>query len=178
MNVFLKLLSAVLALVLFFQCSSPKPASESSATASAAEPERKYADSLAQLTQILITSLKNKDANTYESYCFTLEQEEAIADMLTDEKKQKYFKREFGFSLHEELAYFENITKYIEKVGIDLDKIDYTLVEAVDYNRANYAPINLKEVIIPIIQEGVERDIVFVAIENDGKWYFTSELSL
>jgi hypothetical protein len=140
--------------------------------------ERKYANSLEELNDILLKSLKENDKSTYLSYCFTEEQEESIADLLTDEKKQKKFKREFGFSLHEEAAYFENIVKYIKKTNIDLSKIDTKQIEIFDYDPANYAPINLKEVLIPIVQEGIERDIVYVAINIDGKWYFTSELSL
>lgn len=136
------------------------------------------ADSLEQLNTILLKALKEKDKTTYLSYCFTSEQEEKISQVLQDPKKQKYFQREFGFSLHEEVAYFENICKYIDKTGINLDAIDYTLIEAFDYNRSNYSPIVLKEVLIPIIQEGIERDIVYVAIQIDNKWYFTSELSL
>ena len=140
--------------------------------------ERKSADNLDTLNNILINSLKNKDKYTYLSYCFTVEQEEKIAEVLTDPKQKKYFKREFGFSLHEEVAYFENLVNYIEKTNIDLTKVDYALIEAIDYNRSNYTPIVLKEVIIPIIQDGIERDIVYVAIQMDGRWYFTSELSL
>ncbi len=140
--------------------------------------ERKSADSLSQLNSILLQALKAKDKTLYLSYCFTSDQEEKVSQILNDDKKKKYFQREFGFSLHEEVAYFENIVKYIDKSAIDLNMIDLTLIESFDYNRSNYSPIPLKEVIVPIIQEGVERDIVYVAIQIDGKWYFTSELSL
>lgn len=140
--------------------------------------ERKSANSVEELNTILLTALKNKDKNSYLAYCFTQAQEEKASSLLTDEKKQKYFRREFGFSLHEEVAYFENIVKYIEKSGIDLSKIDSTLIESFDYNRSNYAPVVLKEVVIPIIQEGIERDIVYVAVQIENRWYFTSELSL
>lgn len=136
------------------------------------------ADSLEQLHSILLQALKTKDKNLYISYCFSQEQESKISETLTDEKKRKYFQREFGFSIHEEVAYFENISKYIDKVGIDLTMIENNLIESIDYNRSSYSPIVLKEVIIPIIQEGIERDIVYVAIQIDNKWYFTSELSL
>ncbi len=138
----------------------------------------KSADSLQQLHAILLQALKSKDKNLYVSYCFTQAQEAQVAEMLRDVKKKKYFQREFGFSIHEEVSYFENICKYIDKTKIDLNLVELPLIEVFDYNQSNYTPIELKESIIPIIQEGIERDIVYVAIQIDGKWYFTSELSL
>lgn len=138
----------------------------------------KSAENLDSLTAILIRCLKTKNKDLYLSYCFTSEQEGKLANLIRDEKKKKYFQREFGFSLHEEVVYFENIVKYIEKTGIDLDKIEYSIIESINYNKSNYEPIELKEVIIPVIQEGLERDIVYVGVQIDSKWYFTSELSL
>lgn len=140
--------------------------------------ERKSTDNLDSLTSILVQCLKNQDKSLYVSYCFTTDQEEALANMIQDKKRKKYFQREFGFSLHEELIYFQNILKYIEKSKIDLAKVEKSLIESIDYNKTNYEPIVLKEVIIPILQEGIERDIVYVAVQIDGRWYFTSELSL
>lgn len=138
----------------------------------------KSADNLDSLTAILVRSLKAKSKDLYLSYCFTSEQEEKLANLIGDKKKKKYFQREFGFSLHEEVIYFENILKYIDKSAIDLNKIEYSIIEAINYNKSNYEPVELKEVIIPIIQEGLERDIVYVGVQIDGRWYFTSELSL
>jgi hypothetical protein len=138
----------------------------------------KSANSLDSLTTVLLEILKTKDKDAYVSYCFSEEQEKAIAASITYAKKRKGFQREFGFSLHEEVIYFENILKYIEKTGIDLTKIDTSTIEVIDYNKSDYAPATLKEVFIPIIQDGIERDIVYVAVQIDGKWYFTSELSL
>jgi hypothetical protein len=134
--------------------------------------------SLDSLTSVLIQVLKTKDKDLYVSYCFSEEQEKTTAQLITDNKKRKGFLREFGFSLHEEVAYFINIIKYIEKTGIDLNNIDKSTIEVLDYNKPNYAPAILKEVIIPILQDGFERDIVYVAVQIDGRWYFTSELSL
>ncbi len=154
---------------------------EATETASSTTPtslELKSADNLDSLTSVLIKCLKTKDKNLYASYCFTSEQENKLSDLIGDKKKKKYFQREFGFSLHEEVVYFENIVKYIDKSGIDLNKIEKTIIESIDYNKSNYEPIELKEVIIPIMQEGIERDIVYVAVQIDNRWYFTSELSL
>jgi hypothetical protein len=175
-------LIAILSAIFYLASCTQKPAEESTANATdtpaSITVEHKSADSLGQLYSILLTSLKSKDKGLYLSYCFTQEQEDKIAQVLVDEKKKKYFQREFGFSIHEEVAYFENISKYIEKMKIDLNLIEIPLIETIDYNRSNYSPLVLKEIIIPIIQEGLERDIVFVAIQIDGKWFFTSELSL
>lgn len=140
--------------------------------------ERKSAENLDSLTSVLIKCLKAKDKVLYASYCFTSEQEIALSNLIEDKKKKKYFQREFGFSLHEEVIYFENIVKYIDKTGIDLNKIEKSIIESIDYNKSNYEPIELKEVIIPIMQEGIERDVVYVAVQIDSRWYFTSELSL
>jgi uncharacterized protein YcfL len=148
------------------------------APAETASIERKSAESVDSLTSILLTSLTNKDKNLYISYCFTPEQEEAIASKIQDKAKKKLFQREFGFSLHEEVVYFENIIKYIDKTGIKLNSIEKSIIEVFDYNKSNYTEVTLKEIVIPIIQEGLERDIVYVAVQIDGKWYFTSELSL
>ncbi|MDX2196991.1 MAG: hypothetical protein NW207_11280 [Cytophagales bacterium] len=139
---------------------------------------RNSADSLNMLTDILLECLLAKNKEKYISYCFTEEQETAMAAQIADKKMQKSFQREFGFSLHEEVLYFENIIKYIEKNQLDLAKVDKTIIETIDYNKSNYSPLILKEVIIPIIQGGIERDLFFVAAFIDGKWYFTSELSL
>lgn len=139
---------------------------------------RKSAVSIDSLNNILLRSFINKDKNLYISYCITTEQEESLANLIVDKRKKKYFLREFGFSIHEEVNYFENIIKYIEKSKIDLSKIELSIIEVFDYNRSNYAEIILKEVIIPIIQDSFERDIVYVAIQIDGRWYFTSELNL
>ncbi|MFN0047593.1 MAG: hypothetical protein ACKVOU_00560 [Cytophagales bacterium] len=171
----------LIAVALYFASCNKETKTETNTTQTATDSlliEHKSADSLGQLHDILLQSLKTKDKNLYLSYCFTQEQEDKIAQMLNDEKKKKYFQREFGFSIHEEVAYFENINKYIDKMGIDLNMIELPLIETFDYDRSNYAPIVLKESIIPIIQEGLERDIVYVAIQIDGKWFFTSELSL
>ena len=147
-------------------------------TAPAPIVDRRNAESVDSLTAIMLRSLASKDKNLYVSYCFTLEQEETLADLIKEKKMKRRFQREFGFSLHEELMYFENILKYIEKSKIDLNKIDKKVLEVIDYNKSDYSPIVLKEVIIPIVQEGLERDIVYVAAQIDGRWYFTSELSL
>lgn len=167
-----------------FSCSKKEtPASETTTSKSTQEAttpqvEKKSAENLDSLTSILVKCLKSKDKLMYASYCFTSEQEEALANLIGDKKKKKYFQREFGFSLHEEVVYFENIIKYIEKTGIDLNKIENSIIESIDYNKSNYEPVELKEVIIPIMQEGIERDIVYVGVQIDGRWYFTSELSL
>lgn len=167
-----------------FSCSKKEtPASETTTDATTQEAtlpkvERKSADNLDSLTSILISCLKSKDKLKYASYCFTAEQEDALSNLIGDKKKKKYFQREFGFSLHEEVVYFENIVKYLDKTGIDLNKIENSIIESIDYNKSNYEPVELKEVIIPIMQEGIERDVVYVAVQIDGRWYFTSELSL
>jgi len=167
---------------LFYLTSCNKQKAESitnpASSAGSMAVEQRNADSIEQLHSILLQALKTKDKQLYISYCFTQAQEEKMAQLLLDPKKKKYFLREFGFSLHEELSYFENIGKYIVKTGIDLNLVEVPLIEVIDYNQSNYSPIVLKEVIIPIIQEGIERDVVYVAIQIDGKWYFTSELSL
>lgn len=164
-------------------CKKQEPAQETAATEQVAETpklniEYKSAENLDSLTAILVRSLKDKNKDLYLSYCFTSEQEENLANFIGDKKKKKYFQREFGFSLHEEVVYFENIVKYIDKTAIDLNKIEYSIIEAINYNKSNYEPVELKEVIIPIIQESIERDIVYVGVQIDGRWYFTSELSL
>ncbi|MDX2188701.1 MAG: hypothetical protein SFY32_02450 [Bacteroidota bacterium] len=157
---------------------------DSQATATVAEApaagaiERKSAENVDTLVNIIVQSLKDGNKDLYVSYCFTQEQEEALANLITDKKKKKYFQREFGFSLHEEVIYFNNIVNYIKKNNVDLNKVEKGIVDVFDYNKSNYEPIVLKEVVIPIIQEDFERDIVFVAAQIDGKWYFTSELSL
>lgn len=163
-------------------CKKQEPAQETTTEQVAETPakqiEYKSAENLDSLTAILVRSLKDKNKDLYLSYCFTTEQEEKLANLIGDKKKKKYFQREFGFSLHEEVVYFENILKYIDKTGIDLNKIEYSIIESINYNKSNYEPVELKEVIIPIIQESIERDIVYVGVQIDGRWYFTSELSL
>lgn len=180
--------TAIWAFLALTQCTKKESTSGEVATATVTEDaenhtlstvtERKSASSLDSLSIILIDCLKNNDKKKYISYCFSEDQETALSALITDKAKQKRFVREFGFSLHEEVYYYENLVKYIEKVGIDLNLIDKSLIEVIDYNKSNYAPIELKEVIIPVIQEGLERDIVYVGVNIDGRWYFTSELSM
>jgi len=134
-------------------------------------------DSIEELAASLVESLKKDDYKGYFSHVMSEEMELAQAEKISDEEVREEFLHEYGFSLHEEEAYFEELVNYYKKENIDLSKATVADMEYVEYKGGEYEPLKLYEVFIPIEME-VESLIDFTIIEVDGKYFLTSELGI
>ncbi len=131
--------------------------------------------SIEKLAQSVVTSLKAKDYASYYSHVMTEEIELKQAELIQDSVIRKEFLHEYGFSLHEEEEYFNDLINYFDSKNIDLnnaklDEIDYT-----EYKGGEYHPLELYEVFIPI-QMDYEMLIDFTIIKVGDEYYLTSEL--
>jgi len=88
------------------------------------------------------------------------------------------FKQEFGFSLAHEEEEFKNLLNYLEQENIDLQKSNIDELVLIDYRTDEFVPLELKQVIIPVIHDGMETDLIYVAIKVEDIWFLTSELQL
>lgn len=134
-------------------------------------------NSIEELSKSVIESLQKRDYDSYYSHIMTEEMELSQAERIEDEKIRKEFIHEYGFSIHEEKEYFENLLHYYDSRNIDLSKATLADMEYIEYKEGNYEPIMLYEVFIPIEME-IESLIDFTTIEIDGKFYLTSEIGM
>jgi hypothetical protein len=134
-------------------------------------------DSIEELATSLVESLKKDDYKEYFTHVMSEEMELAQAAKITDEAIRKEFLHEYGFSLHEEEAYFEELVNYYKKANIDLTKATVADMEYIEYKGGEYEPLKLYEVFIPIEME-VESLIDFTIIQVDGKYFLTSEIGI
>jgi hypothetical protein len=134
-------------------------------------------DSIEELATSLVKSLQEDDYKGYFTHVMSEEMELAQAEKLTDATIKKEFLHEYGFSLHEEEAYFEELVNYYKKGNIDLTKATIADMEYIEYKGGEYEPLKLYEVFIPIEME-VESLIDFTIIQVDGKYFLTSEIGI
>ena len=134
-------------------------------------------DSIEDLCTSLVKSIQDNDYESYFSHVMNEEMELAQAELITDEKIKKEFLHEYGFSLHEEEAYFNELISYYEKENVDLQKATVADMEYVEYKGGEYEPLKLYEVFIPIEME-YESLIDFTIIKVDEKYYLTSEIGI
>lgn len=134
-------------------------------------------DSIEELAKSVVESIRARDYSSYYSHVMTVEMEKEQSKRITDEKIRKEFLHEYGFSLHEEKEYFDNLLHYYDTKNIDLSKATLADMEYTEYKGGEYEPIMLYEVFIPIEME-YESLIDFTIIEVDGKFYLTSEIGV
>lgn len=134
-------------------------------------------DTIEDLATSLVKSLQEDDYKGYFTHVMSEEMELAQAERLTDEAIKKEFLHEYGFSLHEEEAYFEELVNYYKKENIDLHKAKVDEMEYIEYKGGEYEPLKLYEVFIPIAAE-YESLIDFTIIQVDGKYFLTSEVGI
>lgn len=130
-----------------------------------------------ELAASVVESIKARDYESYYSHIMTEEMELALSTRIEDEKIRKEFLHEYGFSLHEEKEYFDNLLHYYDSKNIDLSKATLADMEYIEYKGGEYEPIMLYEVFIPIEME-YELLIDFTIIEVDGMYYLTSEIGI
>lgn len=160
-------------------CSSEKKSHEAhEGHQHGADHQNKGFDDVPQLAASVIQSIANYDYNEYYSHVMTKSQERAAAATIGSDAKRKAFIKEFEFSIKEEKVYFENIEKLIKEEKLDMANARVNEMEILDYKAEEYAPVVLKQVIIPVMKGELEVDIVFVAIQLEGKWYLTAELGV
>jgi ribosomal protein L20 len=135
-------------------------------------------ESLDDLTKSVIKSIKEKDYESYIIHVMTREEELAQSRRIENDTVREAFVKEFSFSLHEEEEYFNNMIKYLHDSELNLDRSMISESIVIDYEDNKYAPVELKEVIIPIEHDEMENDLVYVAIKIDGKWFLTAELGI
>ena len=134
-------------------------------------------DSIEELATSLVKSLQEDDYKGYFTHVMSEEMEMAQAEQLTDEVIKKEFLHEYGFSLHDEEEFFEDLVKYYKENNIDLSKATVADMEYIEYKGGEYEPLKLYEVFIPIEAE-YESLIDFTIIQVDGKYYLTSEVGV
>lgn len=176
-----KLLLMITCVGLFAACGT-KPANEEATEEQVAEETTEIAaitgfDSIEELCTSLVKSIQDNDYETYFSHVMNEEMELAQAELITDEKIRKEFLHEYGFSLHEEEAYFKELINYYEQEKVDLQKATVADMEFIEYKGGEYEPLKLYEVFIPIEME-YESLIDFTIIKVDEKYYLTSEIGI
>lgn len=151
--------------------------SDSTVTESVASHEIEGFNSIEELSASVLQSLKDRDHESYYSHVMTEEMELSQAAKIKDSTIRKEFLDEYGFSLHEEKEYFDNLLHFYDTKNIDLDKAVLADIEYTEYKGGEYQPLELYEVFIPIEME-YELLIDFTAIKIGGKYFLTSELGI
>lgn len=168
-----------------FNCSSSNTSKEQSTEKIASTEESSTNEdvvvtgfnSIEELAASVVKSIKARDYDTYYSHVMSEEMELAQAESIADEEVRKKFLHEYGFSLHEEKEYFDNLLHYYDSRNIDLSKATLADMEYIEYKGGEYEPIMMYEVFIPIEME-VESLIDFTIILVDGKYFLTSEIGV
>jgi len=135
-------------------------------------------NSVKELTQSVIETIKNKDYENYITHVMSREEELGQSRRIEDDSLRQAFIDEFSFSLHEEEDYFNNMIKYLHDTEINLDRSIVEESIVIDYEDNKYAPCEIVEVIIPIEHEESEIDLVYVGIKIGQKWFLTAELGI
>ena len=134
--------------------------------------------SIEEMSASIIEAFKNNDYDDYFSHIMSKELEESQAAKIESEEGRAAFVKEFGFSVAHEEEEFKNLLNYLEQENIDLQKSNIEDLVLIDYRTDEFAPLELKQIIIPIIHDEIETDLIYVAIKVEDKWYLTSELEL
>lgn len=172
---------AVAAVILSAACSSQnreteeKTVAEETVATEEATPTITGFKSIEKLAQSVVTSLKAKDYASYYSHVMTEEIELSQASLIEDSVVRKEFLHEYGFSLHEEEEYFNDLVNYFDSKNIDLNNAKLDEIEYTEYKGGEYHPLELYEVFIPI-QMDYEMLIDFTIIKVGEEYYLTSEL--
>jgi hypothetical protein len=181
------LLVAVIPILVLFSCSGDDTAQNQSATeteTALSETIEEAArvvvgfESIESITASFLECLSNRDFEDYLNHVITNEIERELSAMIHNEEKRQQFIDEFGFSLKNEQESFEDLLKYLDGKGLDPSTASHEDSEIMDYEHDHYAPLGLKEVIIPFPYESYEVDIVITCVEYKGSWLLTSEIGL
>lgn len=130
-----------------------------------------------ELSKEVVASIEANDYEDYLQHVMTVDMETTVANEIEQEEKRDYFLGEFGFSLEREKEEFENMVKYLNDREVSLDSIDFDEVEVIDYHHDDYAPLNLKEVVI-VVPHKYDILLIYTAIKIKDRWYLTSELEV
>lgn len=147
------------------------------ATEEAEEVEIEGYDTIEELAASVVVSLKERDYDSYYTHVMNEELELQQAALISDTVIRKEFLHEYGFSLHEEKEYFDNLLHFYDTKNIDLNKVVLADMDYTEYKGGEYHPLELYEVFVPIEMD-YELLIDFTAIKVDGKYYLTSELGI
>ena len=177
-----KIFTGVICLTLLLSlvsCGTEKKVAEAEvATTEAKDVERIGFATIEDLSKALVESLKKNDYSTYYAYVMSKDHEKALASQITGKKERIRFEHEFDFSLREEQDYFNNMVNFLKTDSINLDNANISESLVVDYEKNKYAPLNMKEVLIPVMKGENEIELMYVTVQIDGKWYLTSELGI
>ncbi|MEP2774132.1 MAG: hypothetical protein ABJH05_18390 [Fulvivirga sp.] len=178
-NIYLVLLILTL---LSFGCNSNKTETQSeepetTTSTSVESHDVEGFDTIEELAASVLQSLKDRDHDSYFIHVMDEKMELEQAELIKDSTIRKEFLHEYGFSLHEEKEYFDNLLHFYDTKDINLDKAVLADLDYVEYKGGEYQPLELYEVFIPIEME-YELLIDFTAIKVDGKYYLTSELGI
>ena len=134
--------------------------------------------SIEEASESFLQTLTARDYNSYLTHVITPDIERKLAKQIGDRSKRKEFVREFGFSMRNERESFDDILKYLDEKGLDPASAAHDELEIIDYESAHYAPLEMKEVIIPFPYENYEIDLIITVVKYEGSWLLTSEISL
>ncbi|MEQ8476338.1 hypothetical protein [Fulvivirga sp.] len=149
-----------------------------SVTEATAEPvEIEGFKTIENLAASVVKSLKERDYDGYYSHVMSEEMEMTQAAKITDSTIRKEFLHEYGFSLHEEKEYFDNLLHYYDTKNIDLNKVVLADMDYTEYKGGEYHPLELYEVFVPIEMD-YELLIDFTVIKVEDQFYLTSELGI
>ncbi len=170
---------------LLFSCGS---GNENTEEANTEEPNEEAAEietseisgfaTIEDATASFLQSLAARDYDDYLTHVINSEIEEELASMIEREDKRQDFLKEFGFSMRNEREYFDDILKFLDEKGLDPASAVHDDLEIIDYEHDHYAPLELREVIVPFPYESYEIDLIYTAVKYNGNWLLTSELSL
>lgn len=173
----------IFSLAVFIGCSTKSTESETKSEPSSNEMKASSDvkiegfDSIEKLAASVVNSLQNRDYDAYYTHVMNKELELTQAALIKDSVIRKEFLHEFGFSIHEEKEYFDNLLHYYDTKNIDLNKVNLEEMEFTEYKGGEYHPLELYEVFVPIIME-YEMLIDFTIIKVNNKFYLTSELGI
>ena len=131
-----------------------------------------------ELTESFINSVKDNSFDDYTSHAMTREEEHNQSKKITDDNIRHEFLNEFDFNLSHEEEEFRNMVQYLADNDIDLHKLHHEETLILDYKENKYAPVQVKEVIAPILHDDLEVDLIYMVINIEGRWFLSSELSI
>ena len=135
-------------------------------------------ETIEDLTGSFLQSISARDYEGYLTHVINTEMENNLASRIEREDKRSDFIKEYGFSMKNEQESFNDIVNYLDDKGLDPMSAAHDQLEIIDYEHDHYAPLDIKEVIIPFPYESYEIDIIVTAVNYEGSWYLTSEISL
>ena len=177
----MKNIALLLSILFLFSCGSGSEEASSGSESSTTESSRVEPtgfSSIDDLAGSLVQSLQSQDYDSYLTHVISPKIEEELAESISNAEKREDFKKEFGFSLKNEEESFKDMIKYIEEEGISLDDAMVGEMVMLDYEHDHYAPLELKEILIPIPKDNYEIELLFTIVNYNGNWLLTSELGI